>query len=169
VFKDPFLSRLAAGYDPAKAAALFARFARNGTWQTPTLTALEQVWNARSKDRTDAEKVAAQKVLATYEVMLRGMRDAGLRLLAGTDFESEDGIALHDELARLVAAGLSPMEALQTATRHPAEFLGRLRTEGTIETGKRADLVLLTANPLEQIGNVRRVANVVLGGRVVRP
>jgi imidazolonepropionase-like amidohydrolase len=163
------LSRLAASYDPSKAAALFARFARNGTWQTPTLSAVEQVWAARAKDQTEPEKVAARNVLATYERMLRGMREAGVKVLAGTDFDREGGGALHEELVRLVAVGLSPMEALQTATRNPAEFLGRLGTEGTIEAGKRADLVLLQGNPLDRIDNLRRVATVVLGGRVVKP
>lgn len=168
LFKDPFLSRLARGYDPAKAAALFARFARNGTWQTPTMTAVDQVWAARSKDLNETEKAAARTVLTTYETMLRGMRDARVKLLAGTDFETDTGVALHDEIVRLVAAGLSPLEALQSATRNPAEFLGRLATEGTIEAGKRADLVLLKANPLDRIENIRGVTAVVLGGRIVR-
>ena len=167
LFKDPFLSRLVGSYDPAKAAALFRRFAHNGTWHTPTLTAVRQVWDAESKKQTDAEKATAGRVLVLYETMLRGLRDAGVRLLAGSDFDREGAIAVHDELARLVMAGLSPMEALQTATRNPAEFLGRLKTEGTIEAGKRADVVLLQANPLEQIENIRRVHQVVMRGRAV--
>jgi len=72
---------------------------------------------------------------------------------------------LHEELARFVQAGLTPMEALQTATRNPAQFLGKLSEVGTIETGKIADLVLLDANPLDDIHNTRKIRAVVLSGR----
>jgi imidazolonepropionase-like amidohydrolase len=64
-----------------------------------------------------------------------------------------------------VRAGLTPMQALQTATRNPALFLNRLVDTGTVEKGKRADLVLLDANPLEDIANTRRIRAVVLAGR----
>ena len=88
-------------------------------------------------------------------------------MLAGSDTPIGTGIPpLHDELVALVGAGMSPMEALQAATRGPAEFLGRLRDEGTIEAGKKANLVLLDANPLVDIANTRRVAAVLLAGRV---
>jgi imidazolonepropionase-like amidohydrolase len=69
---------------------------------------------------------------------------------------------LHDELAFLVSAGLSPYEALRTGTAAAAEFLGT--NAGTIEVGKSADLVLLDANPFENIGNSRRIHGVVLRG-----
>jgi imidazolonepropionase-like amidohydrolase len=91
-------------------------------------------------------------------------------LLAGTDLSVNfkwlsPGASLHDELALLVDAGLSPMEALQAATRNPGRFL---RVDaGTIEIGKRADLVLLDANPLEDIRNVRHIRAVVLGGKLL--
>lgn len=72
------------------------------------------------------------------------------------------GASLHDELALFVDAGLTPMETLQAATRNPARFL---RVDaGTIETGKRADLVLLDANPLDDIRNTRRIYAVILNG-----
>jgi imidazolonepropionase-like amidohydrolase len=72
---------------------------------------------------------------------------------------------LHDELALLVAAGFTPMEALQAATRNPAIYLGELSSSGTVERGKLADLVLLDANPLLDIHNTKRIAGVVVRGR----
>lgn len=90
--------------------------------------------------------------------------------MAGTDFTVRyiyPGFSLHDELALLVEGGLTPMEALQTATRNPAEYLGMLNAFGTVEKGKTADLVLLEANPLEDIKNTRRIAAVMVGGKLL--
>ena len=75
------------------------------------------------------------------------------------------GFSLHEELQRLVAAGFTPLEALQTATLNPAKFLGMEDRVGSIEKGKLADLVLLDANPLEDIRNTQKIAGVVLNGR----
>ena len=82
---------------------------------------------------------------------------------------AQAGPALHDELALFVKAGLSPMQALQAATRNPAEFMGRLRDFGTVERGKIGDVILLDANPLVDITNTRRVTAVILGGRLATP
>lgn len=71
----------------------------------------------------------------------------------------------HDELELLVKGGLTPIEALRTATINPAEFLHREKDLGTVETGKLADLVLLDANPLQQITNTQKIAAVVSNGR----
>ena len=95
------------------------------------------------------------------------MRRAGVNLLAGTDTSGPycfPGFSLHDELELLVRGGLTPMEALQAATLNPARFLGQSDRLGTVEAGKIADLVLLEANPLEDIRNTRKIAGVVLGG-----
>jgi imidazolonepropionase-like amidohydrolase len=76
------------------------------------------------------------------------------------------GFSLHDELGLLVRAGLTPLEALQTATINPAEFFGMQGALGTVEQGKVADLVLLNANPLENIANTKRIAAVIANGRL---
>jgi imidazolonepropionase-like amidohydrolase len=101
--------------------------------------------------------------------MTLAMFKAGVPFLAGTDTAAGvhifPGFSLHQELALFVKAGLTPMQALQTATRNPAVFLGMLDDTGTIEKGKRADLVLLDANPLDDIDNTRRIRAVVLAGK----
>jgi imidazolonepropionase-like amidohydrolase len=77
------------------------------------------------------------------------------------------GFCLHDELEWFTKAGFSPLEALQTATINPARFLGREKLQGTIEVGKRADLVLLDADPLTDVRNVQRIDAVILRGKLV--
>jgi len=102
-----------------------------------------------------------------YEVV-RGMNEAGVSIMAGTDATAPmvfPGFSLHEDLAYLVKAGLTPMQALQAATSRPAEFLGRSAEQGTIEPGKRADLVLLEANPLVDIRNTQTIAAVVINGK----
>ena len=102
---------------------------------------------------------------------LRAMKAAGMRVLAATDgpsFPPVPGFSLHDELEQLVAlAGLTPMEALQAATLRPAQLLGMADSIGTIGPGMVADLVLLDADPLADIGNTRRIRAVVLNGRML--
>jgi len=98
------------------------------------------------------------------------LQKGGVPMLAGTDAPPGVGIvpgaSLHRELGRFVAAGLSPLEALQTATVNPARFLERTADFGAVEKGKVADLVLLDANPLEDIANTRRIRAVVANGRL---
>ena len=92
------------------------------------------------------------------------------RIMAGTDTTAPfvfPGSSLHEELALLVRAGLTPMQALQAATRLPAEFLGKLQTQGTIEQGKVADLLLLDANPLDDIQNTQKIRAVILRGKLL--
>jgi imidazolonepropionase-like amidohydrolase len=75
------------------------------------------------------------------------------------------GWTLHRELEHLVRAGLTPYEALTAATRNPAEYFGAAGEWGTIAPGRRADLVLLSANPLDDIRNTTRIEGVAIGGR----
>ena len=78
------------------------------------------------------------------------------------------GSSLHEELALLVQAGLTPMQALQAATKRPAEFLGKQQTQGTIEQGKIADLLLLDANQrLRTFHNTQRISAVILRGKLL--
>jgi imidazolonepropionase-like amidohydrolase len=102
---------------------------------------------------------------------LAEMHQAGVRIMPGTDVTVPavfPGSSLHEELAQLVTrVGMTPQEALQSATRSPAEFFGMQETLGTIETGKIADLVLLAANPLEDIANTQKIKAVVVNGRLL--
>jgi imidazolonepropionase-like amidohydrolase len=101
----------------------------------------------------------------------RLLHEAGVVLLAATDVGIPmlvPGLSLHEELVLLVEAGLSPLEALQTATVNPARVLGMADSLGTIEAGKLADLVLLDMNPLADIANTRQIRTVVADGRLYR-
>ena len=100
--------------------------------------------------------------------VVRDMHRAEVRFLAGTDLgvpKIYSGFSLHDELALFVQAGFTPAEALLTATRNPAEFLGLKESLGTVEKEKIADLLLLDANPLLDINNTTRIAAVIVNGR----
>ena len=110
-----------------------------------------------------------QEYFARNLQMVGAQHRAGVPFLAGTDAAPGvyimPGFSLHDELANFVEAGFSPMESLQTATSNPAKFLGTASTSGSIEAGKIADLVLLRANPLDDIHNTRKIDAVIAHGR----
>src|SRR5262249_19327605 len=111
----------------------------------------------------------AKKVYARYLELVGAMHRAGVQVLAGTDTGNPycfPGFSLHDELGLLVRAGLTAGEALRTATINPAAFLGMDDRLGTIDRGKLADLVLLSANPLEDIHNTQRIDAVIENGRL---
>jgi hypothetical protein len=181
-------------YNPEKAAALFGLLKRNGTWQCPTLT-LWRMFSSlndssftgdprlrfvpvRTRESWDPAIVSKASVSENtalgkrgFEIDLRvvgAMQKAGVGILAGTDTGNPycmPGFSLHDELGLLVRAGLTPMEALQAATLNPARFLGREGDLGTVEKGKIADLILLDANPLDDIANTNKIAAVVYDGQ----
>lgn len=109
-----------------------------------------------------------RQLLKADEQMVGIMFRAGIPLLAGTDSMNPycmPGFSLHDELALLVESGLTPLAALQAATLRPAEFLGRSNELGSIAAGKRADLVLLSADPLADIHNTTQIQSVWLRGK----
>jgi imidazolonepropionase-like amidohydrolase len=117
--------------------------------------------------------LATRKKFIEKELEVVGMlHSAGVPFLAGTDTPAGvhifPGYSLHDELKRFVAAGFTPLEALQTATINPAHFFGMEEQAGTIEKGKFADLVLLSANPVEDIANTQKIAAVILNGQYFR-
>jgi imidazolonepropionase-like amidohydrolase len=126
--------------------------------------------NAHLKGRSP-ERLAAEKLLVKkYLEVIGAMQRAGVKLMTGSDFGANPllfpGWGVHDEMALLVRAGLTPMEAIQAATRNPAKFLGLDKSVGTIEKNKLADMVLLSANPLEDINNTRKIAAVFFQGRM---
>ena len=106
--------------------------------------------------------------LVAHKKMLFALNEAGVPLMSGTDTPLPimiPGFALHEELAVMVDIGLSPYDVLRTSTYNPAMYLGELDEFGTIEVGKRADLVLLKANPLEDITNTQLIDGVMVRGR----
>lgn len=127
-------------------------------------------WREQAPEQTPARRTAFENLWPMVLNQVREMRAAGVRLMAGTDVAVLNifpGWSLHQELQFFVdSVGMSPAEAIARATRIPAEWLGLADSVGTIEVGKVADLVLLDANPLEAIGNTRRIAGVVVRGRL---
>jgi hypothetical protein len=179
-----------ATFDEQKAKSLFARLVRNGTWMCPTMIlspatnaqkpeseiqmkyippTMQQAWRnviSRLDSNTAARKIGFQKKLEIVNLMHR----TGVRLLAGTDFNQPyvfPGFSLHEELELFVKTGLSPIEALRTATINPAIFLNKEKELGSIEKGKIADLVLLDANPLENISNTKKIYAVIVKGKLL--
>jgi hypothetical protein len=115
------------------------------------------------------DSLATTTLLSLDRKLVDEMKLRGVQLLAGTDESAPfvmPGLSLHDELALLVKAGLTPLEALQTATINPARFLGATDSLGTVATGKIADLLLLDADPLVNIHNTTRIAAVIANGRL---
>lgn len=180
-----------AAYDEESCDAVIA--AMSGTIQVPTLRLNSQAlrppfdrsdWDAlldklpaeaqEAWRTTTAQRRAAaggregDTTFADWSLFLIGrMHDAGVPIGAGTDTPigfAAPGYSLHSELEMLVLAGLSPMEALRSATLRPAEFFGLTDEMGTVQEGRLADLVLLTANPLDDIQNTRTVDAVVSKG-----
>lgn len=175
-------------YSPSKAADLFAKFVKNNTFVTPSFMraivdrpgtadpnykyfspALREYSNPPNATRKAPDPAVREAQLAMYAYhhrLAKAMQDAGVKLLVGTD-NSFFGSAVHDELVEFVNAGLTPMQALQTATKNAADNLGKLDTMGTVEKGKLADLVVLDADPLANIANVRKISSVVINGRLL--
>lgn len=157
LYGAPFLTRLVETYDRRKAAVLFNAFKQNRTWHVPTLGALGTVWNARRAQLNPMDAAATDRAWKKTIEMFADMRRVGVKVLAGSDLPVSTGIPpVHDELRALVRAGMTPWEALQAATRNAAEFTGHLTDEGTVEVGKKANLVLLEADPLTDIANTPR-------------
>ncbi|MEZ4564295.1 MAG: amidohydrolase family protein [Thermomicrobiales bacterium] len=126
--------------------------------------------NRYSGKRTP-ERIARLETLTAFNARLvKALVEAGVPVLAGADAAFVPGVApgyaLHQELAALVAAGLTPWQALAAATSVPAEWLGVSDDRGTVEAGKRANLILLDADPLADIGNTRAINAVIFNGEL---
>jgi len=178
-------------YSTEKAATLFQALKKNGTWVTPTIASLDitshpdmwklddpgldfvppslaKEWRSSFNDDRMKKRAAWLGRQAVNDWKLAGeLHRGGIPLLVGSDSLDPfvfPGDSLHRELAELVQAGFTPLEAIQAATRGAAQFLGREKDCGTLETGKTADLVLLEANPLENIANTRKILAVIRNG-----
>lgn len=181
-----------ASYDEKKAARVFALLAKNYTWQVPTFAAdlpdsrafdtrvtsdprlrylplsVQEQWSKRTASVGGSSSWG--KFSEQRQRMLGAMHRAGVSVLAGTDTawyqpHTYAGFSLHDQLALLVQAGLTPIESLQTATINPVRFLGMEKDLGTIERGKIANLVLLDADPFADIHNTTKISEVFLAGK----
>lgn len=178
-------------YDPAKCRTLGHQFARNRTAHTPTLILHSgrliapfaraadprlrfvsgdeaRGWRAVDAQQSARDPALLRGIFDTFGRVVADLHRGGTTILAGTDLGNPHvyaGSSLHDELVLLVEAGLSPRDALAAATLNPARVLGLEASLGSIEAGKLADLVILDANPLESIRNVRRISGVISNGR----
>jgi imidazolonepropionase-like amidohydrolase len=190
-----FGMNLAEYLDESRMAALVAATKRAGVWNVPTQVLMENLilvpaaelaarpemryvsaaaraqW-AESKggllEGTGASEASARRMIEVRRRLIRALHAAGAGLLLGSDAPqvyNVPGFSTHRELEALVAAGLTPWQALETGTRNVAEFFGALKETGTVEQGKRADLVLLEADPTKDIRNTTRQAGVMLRGR----
>lgn len=172
--------------DPTRCAALFAHLAAHDTWVVPTLVIQRMISyyddprlvndpNFRYIDPSSRDLEAAadrfnpeRRLRSLYDYrasVIDELHDAGVGILAGSD--TPGGFTLHQELEIFVEGGLSPLDALRTATIDPARYLGREDELGSIAQGKIADLVLLRKNPLEDIHNTQAIEAVVFQGHLL--
>jgi imidazolonepropionase-like amidohydrolase len=120
------------------------------------------------RDGVAAGNIDTEAYMAFRSDLIRRLHAAGVPFLLGADAPqifNVPGFGTLFELETMVDAGLSPYAALESGTRNPAIFLGLESAFGTVEVGRRADLLLLDANPLADISNVRRRAGVIVAGR----
>jgi imidazolonepropionase-like amidohydrolase len=132
----------------------------------------KDIWSFISKMNQEIPSEHRTKIRDDFEKFQRPFtkvfHDKGGQLMTGTDSllpRLVPGFALHQELHELVEVGLTPYEALRTSTTIPYEYLGESRESGTIEVGKRTDLLLVDANPLENIAAASKIAGVMMRGR----
>lgn len=188
------IEALVAKHDPDVCRAAFASMKTAGVWLVPTHVTREEDARAGDPRFIDDERLAYLDPLSRWayrddfsgtrsrypgergEVALRRYFEHGLRLtgaahaagvpiLVGTD-TAIGGFRYHDELEHLVRAGLTPAEVLRAATIDAARYTGLDRSSGSVKPGKRADLVLLDANPLSDVRNMRRIRAVMIEGRI---
>lgn len=111
---------------------------------------------------------AAQRLVELRRRLLKALHDAGAPIALGSDapqFFNVPGFSIHHEMRMMAAAGLTPYQVLATGTREPARYFGTPEAFGTVEPGRRADLILLEANPLDDLANVQRRVGVLVNGR----
>ncbi len=145
----------------ARGDAIFAALARNGTFWDPTFVAYEASW----RDDPPERRALKQRLYARMRPLVGRAFRAGVPILAGTDLLEARGQGLLDELDRLVQAGLTPRQALAAATINPHGLVGR--GPGPIRPGGEASLIVVAADPLADIANIRGIGLIVLRGRVI--
>ncbi len=189
---DFFGVNLGAGLQPERAAALARATVEADVWNVPTQSLLENVIGPRAvysmMQRADMRYVTPQRaqewraavervrsrfsaeqregLLQARRTLLVALQDAGAGLLLGSDapqIMNVPGFSIHEELVYLVAAGLTPLQALQSGTLQVARFFGDVST-GALGPGQAADLVVLAGNPAEDIAATRKVIGVLRGG-----
>lgn len=183
-----------ATYDQVKAGTLFLQLAQSNTWQVPTLVwteansridgpelqsdpnlkyvpaSIRSQWDpAKLRGNNSDEELAVLKAEAARDLeLVKAMQSAGVLFMAGSDGPDPyviPGFSLHDELEWLVKSGFTPLEALQSATTMPAQFLSKMDKYGVVEPGRVADLVLLDENPVIDVRNTRKIFGVVSNGK----
>ena len=180
--------------DESRFASLVAASKAAGVWQVPTQVLMDNLlndlptstlvarpemkyaippesiknWTAQREKFQQIPQADRAKLLVLRRRFIKALHDAGVPFALGSDapqFWNVPGFSAHRELRSLVDAGLTPYQALRTGTRNVATYLSTESTTGTIAAGKRADLVLLDANPLVNIDNSIRIAGVMVNGR----
>ena len=180
--------------DESRIPALVAETRAAGVWNVPTQILLEnwygpedaaamrkwpemqyadpqqlEQWVATKRKNVQAYPAEQRaRFIALRRRLIKALHDGGAGLLLGSDAPQTwnvPGFSIHRELATYVASGLTPYQALATGTRNVAQHFGTLDRAGTLEAGKQADLVLLDANPLDNIAHTSRVAGVAVRGR----
>lgn len=179
--------------DEARIADIVGKTREAGAWNCPTLVVhrirmtrqearrelnlprmkyvnpgLRTAWLLRSREVSPNVVDNDRQGCRARGKLVKALHDAGARILLGTDSTTSfvvHGFSIHEELQNLVAAGLTPYEAIKAGTRDAAEFFGALDEFGTVAAGRRADLILLDANPLEDVAHVKRRVGVMVRGR----
>ncbi len=180
--------------DESRIPALVTQTLASGTWMVPTQSLIEHWYGTESVEAmrkwpemkyvsaeemtqwvaTKQKNVEAyasdhrQRYIALRRRLIKALHDGGVGILLGSDAPQTwnvPGFSIHREIATYVAAGLTPYQALATGTRGVAAHFNTLDRTGTVETGRRADVVLLDANPLQDIANTSKIAGVMIAGR----
>jgi hypothetical protein len=180
-------------YDEAKEQEVLEVLAKNQTWQIPTLTvnigsterffaseewkesfkylpdSIGKRWTINMEQIMSEEPSAFNRKFSSWKLkIVDKIHQAGIEMMAGTDTPVgylTPGLSLHQELALLVEAGLSPLDAIKTATLNPARYFNLENELGSIKENMWADLILLDANPLENINNTKRIYAVLKQGK----
>jgi hypothetical protein len=186
--------RMLQEHDSIKLQENFEAFKRNKTWYCPThltrrdealaddldfrarydnINPLLRFLSFEDLDATIQEDTSALGRKVFRDFYVKGLEitgkasKQGIKILAGSDVPELPGSSLHEELVELSKAGLTPYEVLRTATLYPAQYYGLQNVYGSIKKGKRADMVILTANPIQNISNIRTVTGVIFDGKYI--